>query len=130
MNCFVNARFILIFLLFSATFVNNVSFAEAPVETSKVRISMEALKAANIAMVEFEREQSRADSKNFHVIIEEMAETFEIHFVPNLGSIKEKQIGDMAYIEVQSGGRNENGREIYYVLSKKNLRILKTFYPR
>lgn len=117
-------------ILLSTAFMNSLSFAETPVEANETRISMEALRAASIAMVRFEHEQSSANFKNFHVVIEETSETFEIHFVPNLGSIKERQAGDMAYIEVQSGGRNENGREIYYILSKKNMRILKTFYPR
>ena len=99
-------------------------------EPREIEFSMVALKATEIAMTQFVKDQPKVDAKNFHVIIRELSTSFMVDFVPNLMPIERGIDGDTAYIVVPSGSGNEYGRNIRYEVSKSSGEIVKRIYPR
>jgi hypothetical protein len=96
----------------------------------ETRISMAGLEAADVAMKQFKEDQPKADSLHFYVVVVERADHFEVDFVPKQVPLEQGRDKDSQYIAVPSGSGNKHGRNIRYLVSKKDGAILKTIYPR
>ena len=99
-------------------------------EPNKLLLSMNALKAADVAVKQFEKDQPKADSKNFHVSVEEFEAYFTINFLPDTGPIEQGVEGDMAYIMMPNPRGNKYGFAIGYDVDKSKGKILRTFYSK
>jgi hypothetical protein len=116
-------------LLSCATAVSSGS--EHPVGgAGETQLSMAALKAADLAMKRFVREQPTANANDFYIVITESESSFTVDFVPDPQQIKEGHEGDTPYVEIPSGNENAHGRNIRYVVSKTSGKISATIYPR
>jgi hypothetical protein len=95
-----------------------------------LRFSMSALKASEIALKQFESEQPKADPKNFTVFVREFDAYFEINFLPNRDSINEGTERGTAYIIMPNPHGNKYGYAVGYEVSKKDGKVLNTFYSK
>jgi hypothetical protein len=88
-------------------------------------ISVMQLKAAQIALAQFEKDQPRADLQNFFVSIAESTKDFQVSFLPRPNPSEVGTVGNTSYITMDSPGGNQFGRFVQYVISKKSNKITK-----
>jgi hypothetical protein len=99
-------------------------------EPNELRLSMNALKAADVALKQFEKDQPKADPKKFHVSVEEFDTHFEINFLPDTDPIREGVENNTAYITMPNPRGNKYGIAIGYEVAKSNGKVLRTFYSK
>jgi hypothetical protein len=71
---------------------------------------------------QFKKDERDSDLANFHVIIREGTDAFEVIFVPNLPP------GTPRYYHL--GGRNIYGRAVHYFVEKNTYRIIRRHFAR
>jgi hypothetical protein len=89
-------------------------------------VSFPALNAATIALLQFQKDQPKADRKNFFVLIREFDLYFEIEFVPRQTPPK----SDGSSVSFDSPHGNEHGQSVGYDISKKDDALTKKFFSR
>ena len=99
-------------------------------EPNKLLLSMNALKAADVALDQFEKDQPTADQKHFEVSVEEFEDYFKIHFSPDFGPLEQGVEGDMSYIVIPNPRGNKYGFAIGYEVDKSKGKILRTIYSK
>lgn len=99
-------------------------------EIADVCFSVDALKASQIALKRFQREQPKANLKHFHVLVKEFDTYIKISFLADDGPIEQGVEGGTGYIMMPNPHGNRYGRNVGYDVSKENGKILKTFYSK
>jgi len=78
------------------------------------------------ALDAFKLQQEAAELENFSVKVVDRGEHFEVAFVPKKISAE----GHEGLIQISVGGQNAFGKEVHYIVSKKNAKVTRFFFAR
>lgn len=85
------------------------------------------LQACSIALERFKSDEIRANLDNYHVVVRDHAEEFEVVFVPNQHP---SAVSPTGVRTVLVGGATEYGPEVHYYVKKNTFEILRRHFAR